>query len=157
KNHVPPFRIKQLVAAYWLNPAKHRDFFLTWLARCLVFLGYTTVVNFMFYYLRDAVQYERLFPGQTTAQGVQTFFAVNVGSILLASLVGGIISDKLQRRKAFVIASGLVMMVALSLYAFFPTWPMVLAGTAVLGFGFGIFLAVDLALASQVLPAAADR
>jgi len=122
-----------------------------------MFLGYTTVVNFMFYYLQDAVGYARVFPGQTTAQGVQTFFAINVGSILVASLFGGILSDKLQRRKLFVVVASLIMTVGLLLYAFFPTWAMVIVATVVLGLGMGVFLAVDLALASQVLPRAADR
>ena len=157
RDYVPPFRIKHIFAAYWLNPLAHRDFFLTWLARCLMFLGYTTVVNFMFYYLQDAVRYMRVFPGQTTAQGVQTFFAINVGSILVASLVGGILSDKMQRRRLFVIVASLIMTVGLLLYAFFPTWTMVIVATVVLGLGMGVFLAVDLALASQVLPRAADR
>ncbi|TMF50042.1 MAG: MFS transporter, partial [Chloroflexi bacterium] len=119
REQVPPFRIKQIFAAYSLTPLTHRDFFLTWLARCLMFLGYTTVVNFMFFYLQDAVQYMRVFPGQTTAQGVQTFFAINVGSILVASLFGGILSDKMQRRKLFVIVASIIMTVGLLLYAFF--------------------------------------
>jgi len=157
REQVPPFRIKQIFAAYSLTPLTHRDFFLTWLARCLMFLGYTTVVNFMFFYLQDAVQYMRVFPGQTTAQGVQTFFAINVGSILVASLFGGILSDKMQRRKLFVIVASIIMTVGLLLYAFFPTWAMVIVATVVLGLGMGVFLAVDLALASQVLPKAADR
>src|SRR5256885_9580874 len=104
-----------------------------------------------------SVHYAKLFPGQTTGQGVQTFFALNAGSILVASLLGGILSDKLQRRKLFVIVASLIMAVGLLLYAFFPTWSMVLVGTVVLGVGTGIFFAVDIALASQVLPAAADR
>ena len=157
REQVPPFRIKQIFAAYSLTPLTHRDFFLTWLARCLMFLGYTTVVNFMFFYLQDAVQYMRVFPGQTTAQGVQTFFAINVGSILVASLFGGILSDKMQRRKLFVIVASIIMTVGLLLYAFFPTWAMVIVATVVLGLGMGVFLSVDLALASQVLPRAEDR
>src|SRR5437588_3826363 len=157
REYAPPFRIKHIFTAYSLDPLAHRDFFLTWLARCLMFLGYTTVVNFMFYYLQDAVRYMRVFPGQTTAQGVQTFFAVNVGSILVASLVGGMLSDKLQRRKLFVIVASIIMTVGLLLYAFFPTWAMVIVATVVLGLAMGVFLAVDLALASQVLPRAADR
>ena len=157
KKHVPPFHIKQIVAAYWLNPATHQDFALVWLARCLMFLGYTTVVNFMFYFLQDSVHYSRLFPGHTTAEGVQTVFAINVGSILVASLFAGLLSDKLQRRKVFVIASSFIMMVGLLLYALFPTWSMVILATILLGIGTGVFLSVDLALASQVLPTATDR
>ncbi len=157
KKHVPPFHLKNIATAYWLNPVTHPDFALTWLARCLMFLGYTTVVNFMFYFLQDEIHYSRLFPGHTTAEGVQTFFAINVGSILVTSLFAGILSDKLQRRKVFVIASSFIMMIGLLLYAFFSTWLMVIVATIVLGIGTGIFLSVDLALASQVLPTATDR
>src|SRR5260370_19184243 len=140
-----------------LQPLAHRAFALVWVARCLMFLCYTTIITFMFFYLQDAVHYTQLFPGQTTAQGVSMFFAVNVVSIIIASVVGGIISDRLQRRKLFVIAASVIMAVGLLLYAFFPVWSMVLVGTVVVGIGFGVYQAVDTALASQVLPAAIDR
>ncbi len=45
----------------------------------------------------------------------------------------------------------------LLLYAFFPIWSMLLVGSTLVGIGFGTYLAVDFALASQVLPTAADR
>jgi MFS family permease len=158
RENVPPFRFKSLFTGFSvLNPLTYHDFFLTWLARCLVFLGYTTVVNFMFFYLQDAVGYARSFPGQTTAQGVQTYFAINVASILVGSLLGGILSDRLQRRKVFVISAGFAMTLALLLFGFFPTWTVVVAAAAVLGLGMGVFLSADLALGSQVLPTAEDR
>ncbi len=146
REHTQPLQVKQVSGM--LKPLGRRDFALVWVARCLMFLGYTTVVNFMFLFLQDAVHYTQLFPGKTTAQGVSMFFALNVGSIIVASLVGGMISDKLQRRKLFVIVASVIMTVGLLLYAFFPSW---------VGVGFGVFLAVDLALATQVLPAATDR
>ncbi len=155
RESVPPLHINHVFAMF--KPLARRDFALVWVARCLIFLGYTTVVTFMFFFLQNAVHYAQLFPGQTTAQGVQTFFVINVASIIIASLIGGILSDKLLRRKLFVMIASVIMAVGLFLFAFFPTWSMVLVGTAVLGVGFGVFLAVDLALASQVLPAAADR
>src|SRR5207253_2687997 len=74
-----------------LKPLARRDFALVWVSRCLMYLGYTTVVNFMFFFLQDAVHYTQVFPGQTTAQGVNTFFAVNVVTIIIASLIAGII------------------------------------------------------------------
>ncbi len=155
KEHVPQMQVKQVLTM--LKPLGRRDFALVWVARCLIFLGYTTVVNFMFFFLQDAVHYTKVFPGQTTAQGVNMFFALNVASIIIASVVGGIISDRLLRRKLFVIAASVFMAVGLLLYAFFPVWSIVLVGTVFLGVGFGVYLAVDFALASQVLPAAVDR
>jgi MFS family permease len=78
-------------------------------------------------------------------------------SIIVGSLVGGILSDKIDRRKPFIVVASLLLMIGLLIYALFPVWSLVLVGTAVTGLGMGTFLAVDLALASQVLPAAADR
>jgi MFS family permease len=41
--------------------------------------------------------------------------------------------------------------------AFWPTWPVTLAAAAILGVGFGVYLSVDQALITQVLPGAAGR
>jgi MFS family permease len=49
------------------------------------------------------------------------------------------------------------MTLGLLLFGFFPTWTVVVAAAAILGFGMGVFLAADLALGSQVLPTAEDR
>jgi MFS family permease len=155
QKHTQPLRMKQVSGM--LSPLLHRDFALVWVARCLIFLGYTTVVTYMFYYLQDAVHYTQMFPGQTTAQGVSLFFATNTIAIILASVVGGIVSDKLMRRKSFVIGASFLIMAGLLLYAFFPIWTMVLVATGVIATGMGVFFAVDLALASQVLPEVADR
>src|SRR5260370_1895570 len=155
KAYVPQMQARHVLAM--LKPLARRDFALVWVSRCLMYLGYTTVVNFMFFFLQDAVHYTKVFPGQTTAQGVNTFFAVNVVTIIIASLIGGVISDRLLRRKLFVIVASVIMAVGLLLYAFFPVWSMVLVGTTVVGIGFGVYLAADFALASQVLPAAVDR
>jgi MFS family permease len=154
---VAPFRLKNVLTSFWLNPIKYSDFFFTWLARCLIFLGSTTVINYMNYFLQDGVHYTRVFPGQSVAQGVQAFYTAFVISILVASIVCGILSDKLQRRKPFVIYSSLIMGVGLLLLAFFPVWSAVLIAAVILGIGFGTYLSVDLALASQLVPKAQDR
>ena len=157
KGVMPAFRVRDLLAAFWVSPIKYPDFGYTWLARCLVFLGYTTVVNFTLYFLQDSVHYTRLFPGQSIDQGVQIFFATSTGVLILSAIIGGILSDKTQRRKVFVVIASLVMTASLLLLAFFPVWPYVLIGSGVLGLGVGAYLAVDLALASQVLPTENDR
>jgi MFS family permease len=60
---VAPFHLKHVLSAFWLNPLKYSDFALTWLARCLIFLGSTTTINYLNYFLQDAVHYSRVFPG----------------------------------------------------------------------------------------------
>ena len=44
-----------------------------------------------------------------------------------------------------------------ALLAAWPTWTASIAAAALLGVGFGVYMAVDTALITQVLPAAADR
>jgi MFS family permease len=95
--------------------------------------------------------------GEPVAQGVQIFYSVYVLTLLVASLVCGKLSDVLARRKIFVIGSSLMMAIGVLLLAFFPMWNIVLLGTVILGIGFGCYLSVDLALASQLLPEAKHR
>jgi len=153
KEAAQPFRLSDLGRSLWLNPLTHPEFALVWMARTLVFLASTTIINYLFYYL----QAERLFSPTTAATGVQQFFSVYVIAILFASLSSGKASDLLQRRKPFVIGGSLLMAVGVGLLIVAPLWPVVLVASAVVGAGFGVYLSCDLALASQLLPAARHR
>jgi MFS family permease len=108
-------------------------------------------LGYLLYFLQDAVHY------QNAAQGVTTFQLILTGTLLVASLLGGILSDKFQRRKSFVIAASFIIALALLILAFFQTWPAVELAAAVLGIGFGAYLGVDIALITQVLPSANAR
>jgi MFS family permease len=77
--------------------------------------------------------------------------------VIITSVVGGAISDRMGKRKPLVIASSVVISIAALILAFEPTWTGAIAGAVVLGVGFGAYLAVDFALITQVLPAALDR
>ena len=148
-----PFRLVDVPRSLWLSPRRYPDFALTWLARCLIFLASTTVINYMYYYLQDEVRLPQTH-GIPVAQGVQIFYTIYVISLLVASLIMGRLSDRLQRRKPFVIGASGLMTVGMALFACFPSWQMVLVATVILGLGFGTYLSVDLALASQLLPEA---
>jgi MFS family permease len=50
-----------------------------------------------------------------------------------------------------------VMAVAAAILAFWPTWTGAIVAAVILGLGFGVYLSVDQALITQVLPAADDR
>jgi MFS family permease len=49
------------------------------------------------------------------------------------------------------------MAVAAVLLAAWPTWPVAIVAAAILGAGYGVYVAVDAALITQVLPRAIDR
>jgi MFS family permease len=53
--------------------------------------------------------------------------------------------------------AGLVMAAAATLLALWPSWPAAMAAAAIMGLGYGVYLSVDAALVTQVLPSAAGR
>ena len=77
--------------------------------------------------------------------------------LIVSAILAGIWSDRVGLRKPFVVGSGLIMSAAAVLLAFVQTWPAALVGAVVLGLGYGVYLAVDFALITQVLPRAGDR
>jgi MFS family permease len=89
--------------------------------------------------------------------GVLILTVVNAFTILTSVLVAGVWSDRLGRRRVFVLWAGIIMGAAALALALWPVWPVVVAAAALLGLGFGAYTSVDFALLTQVLPAAVDR
>ncbi|MGH1555070.1 MFS transporter [Streptomyces sp. L7] len=96
------------------------------------------------YYLRDRLHYH------DPDQGVLILTAVNGLTLLATVVVGGVWSDRVGRRKPFVIWSGVLMAVATAVLAGWQTWPGAVASAALLGIGFGVFTSVDFALMTDV-------
>ena len=84
----------------------------------------------------------------------QIFLATGVQSAVLvvASLVAGRLSDRSGRRKIFVLTASIVYGLALFVIATAGSLDGFLIGSALGGLGFGMYLAVDLALVVDVLP-----
>ncbi len=157
KDSVSPFHLGTFLKNFWVNPRTYPDFAWAWVTRFLPTLGYFMGTGYILYYLQDAVKYQQLFPGQTALQGASTFNIVAEIVLIFSTVIGGILSDLFQRRKLFVIIASVVLALALLLLGLFPVWEMILVAAGVLGLGFGAFLAVDLALVTQVLPSPKTR
>jgi MFS family permease len=155
--HREPFSWRQVASSYWLSPRQYPDFGWAWLTRFLASLSIAMGTLYLLYFLRDAVHYARLFPGQTAADGLLILILIYTGSVVVAAIVGGIISDRSGRRKIMVTVSGLLMAAAALLLAFWETWPAALGAALLYGLGYGAYIAVDQALITQVLPKARDR
>jgi MFS family permease len=127
------------------------DFLWAWGTRFLVQLGNALGTLYLLYFLTDGV-------GVTDPEGALLIMILlyTLGMVATA-VVGGRLSDASGRRRIFVVCSGVVIAVAALLLAVWPTWASCLAGSVLLGAGYGVYLAVDTALITQVLPAATDR
>ena len=147
----PPFTWPNFVKGFWISPRMYPDFAWAWITRFLVNVGNHLVTLYLLFFLTDAVGYEN------PALGVLILTGVYAVLTLITAVIGGRWTDKVGKRKPFVIASSAIIALAALILAFFPTWAGALTGAAVLGIGYGVYLAVDFALLTQVLPSAANR
>jgi MFS family permease len=147
----PPLTLRALVAGLWINPVRHPDFGWTLLGRVLVNLGNALGTTLLLYFLMFGL-------GRPDAEGdLIVLTLVYMVFVIVASIGLGALSDRLGRRKPFVLAAALLQAAAALLLALVPDHTAALVGAGLLGLGYGSFLSVDQALATQVLPDAASR
>ena len=153
----PPFAWRAFARSFWLSPRRYPDFAWAWLTRFAVNLGNAMALLYLLYFLRDKIHYSRLFPGQKAEDGLLVLILIYTVAVVLTAVTGGVISDRTGRRKLPVTVAGLVMAVPAVMLALWPSWPVAIASAAIMGLGFGVYLSVDQALVTQVLPSAAAR
>ena len=152
----PPFNLADFLKGFWVSPKRYPDFAWAWLTRLLVSTGNHMVTLYLLFFLSDAVRLKET-EGIDPSFGVLILTGLYAVSVIITSVLGGRLSDKMGKRKPLVIASSVIIALASLILAFAPTWIGGLAGAVVLGIGFGAYLAVDFALITQVLPTGMDR
>jgi len=111
-------------------------------------LAYAFLVTYQVYFLLDKIGSAEADVPQQIFLGTLAQSAVVVG----ASLIGGKLSDRTGRRKVFVVTASTVYGLALFVVAIASSFNGFLVGMAISGLGFGMYMAVDLALVADVLP-----
>lgn len=156
RSAVPPFSLGSFLASFWVNPARYPDFAWAWITRLLVNTGNHMVTLYLLFFLGDDVRLKQT-QGIDPATGVLVLTGLYAVFVIITSVIGGKLSDRMGRRKPLVIGSSIIIAVASLTLGFFPVWAGAIVGACVLGIGFGTYLAVDFALITQVLPKASDR
>lgn len=141
-------RLIALVRAFWVDPRKHPDFGWAWISRFLVMFGNFTFSNYLTYFLMDRFGYGP----DKVATLVSEVLLVQVSLTVVTGIGCSAISDRLQRRKLFVLLSGIVLALAHVLAAFSPTVAVFFVASGIGGLAMGCYLSVDLALIAEVLP-----
>ena len=141
----------RLIDELWISPRLYPDFGWTLLGRILVntgnALGTTLLLYFLMYGLND----------EHAEDDLIVLTLVYMVFVVLSSLGAGALSDRLGRRRVFVFVSSTLQAVAALLLAFVPELSVAMVAAGLLGAGYGCFLSVDQALATQVLPDPATR
>jgi len=157
KGAMPPFHLGTFLKGFWVSPRAYPDFAYAWITRFLVFLAFFSVSSFSFFYLSDVIHYTQIFPGQTVADGITITTSIVTVCTVIAALLGGLVSDRFQRRKPFVMGASVLMGMGLLILGLVHTWPAFIVATILQGIGFGAYVTVDIALITQVLPRAETR
>ncbi|MGM7699271.1 MFS transporter [Microbacterium sp. A84] len=147
---VPPFRWKEFFSSFWVSPKAYPDFWWAFAGRFLLILAYQSVQSYLLYILRD---YIGVSDAESTALSTPLTAVMLVGALATAFITGKI-SDRMQRRKVFVIVASVIMAASLAIPLFSPTVAGMFALATIFGLGYGIYMSVDSALMNEVLPKA---
>ena len=148
KGSVPRYTIGEFGRSFYINPREAPDFSWAWLSRFLLFMGLSFLLTYQVPYLLDHLNIAESRIGDLVFRAI----LVQSGVLIVVSFIAGPVSDRLRRRKAFVFASAVIYASALAVIALAPNYATFLVGMAISGAGQGIYIAVDLALVTDVLP-----
>jgi MFS family permease len=144
----PTWSLREFASTFYVNPRKNPDFAWAFVSRFMFVLAYAFLVTYQAYYLLEKI-------GSAKAEVPQQIFLgtlVQSVVVVAASLIGGKLSDRTGRRKIFVLTASIVYGAAMFVIAIASSFNGFLVGMAIGGLGFGIYVAVDLALVVDVLP-----
>ena len=138
------------VVATLVSLWRHDDFRRVFVGRFVLVLGHQMISSYMLFILMDHVGLTR------TEAAAQASLVVGVHTVCLGvgAALTGRWTDRLGRRKPFVVVSTVVVAAALVVPLVSPTVRAVLLYAVVAGLGRGVYLAVDTALMIDVLPGA---
>ena len=144
----PTWSLREFASSFYVNPRKSPDFAWAFASRFMFVVAYAFVTTYQAYFLLNKI-------GSTEADVPQQIFLGTLAQsivIVTASVIGGRLSDWTGRRKIFVFTASIVYGLAMFVLAIASNFNGFLVGMAISGLGFGMYMAVDLALVADVLP-----
>ncbi len=140
--------VREFAGTFYVNPRKNPDFTWAFASRFMFVMAYAFLATFQAYYLLEKL-------GSAEADVPQQIFLgtlVQCVFLVAASVIGGRLSDRTGRRKVFVLTASTVYGLSMFVIALASDFNGFLVGMAIGGLGFGMYVAVELALVVDVLP-----
>lgn len=144
----PAAGVRSLLHSYVFDPRRHPDFAWNWLGKFLIFFGITLYTTFTAFFLADRLH----MTVQQVAGNVALLGTGGVVAAMAGALGGGLLSDRLHRRRIFVLIGAVMFASGVTLLALAQTVPLIFAAAVFGMFGLGLFSSVDQALTLDVLP-----
>lgn len=139
---------RSLVASYGFNVRKYPDFAWNWLGRFVFFMGlyFNTTFGTFFYAQRLEL------PVREVAGVVATIGMLGVVAAAGGALLGGFLSDKLKRRRLFVLIAAVLFVAGAVAEAFAWSLPQLILGAVLMQTAIAVFATVDQAIIFAILP-----
>lgn len=128
-----------------IDPLRSPDFAWVWITRAMMMFGFYAIQPFILFFVEDVIR-----PKDATLK-----YSLLASVILLAATFSGVIGGKLSDktgRKPFVYVSSALMAVMALAFPFCRNLEQIFAVGLVFGLGYGIYISVDWALGTDVLP-----
>jgi MFS family permease len=151
RGNVPSLGLRAIAASMWINPRKNPEFGWAFGSRLLVNLGNSLGTCYLLYFLTDDLKIQYPDVPFLIVSIIYLVFAV------ISTYTAGWLSDRLGRRRIFVAVSAFLQAIAGFSLAAYPSYEMTLIAAALMGSGFGAYMAVDQAVVTHVLPDALSR
>jgi MFS family permease len=140
--------VGEVLGKYLFSPRQHRDYAWNWAGRFVLFFGlsFTTTYGTFFMATRLQMPVEQLAPLMAIS---------GLGGVVasaLGALGAGFLSDRLKRRKVFVLVAGAIGLGSGVLSALSYSIPGVIGGSILALFAIGVFSSVDQAIFLDILP-----
>lgn len=145
---IAPQSIRETFRELFFDPRTHRDFSILWLGKLFMQLALAFLTTYQLYFLLDRL-------GFTAEEaGIKLALVGGIGILVTMTfaVVSGILSDKLKRRKVFVMTSSVLAAGGLVMMAFTDGFELFFAAVLFIVGSAGMFGAVDVAMASDLVP-----
>jgi MFS family permease len=146
---VEPLRARTFLVSY-VQALGDRDYRWAWVAKVLFFVGFGIANVYAIYMLQSYVR-----PGLSAGEAAQTAPLIQLAGLpaaLAGMVVSGRWSDKIGRRKPFVVTASIILAASFLVPFAWPSVPAMFVQSIVGGFGLGVYIVVDQALFIDLLP-----
>ncbi|MET4100355.1 MFS family permease [Agrococcus sp. UYP10] len=143
-----PLTARLLISKYVFNPRRYPDYSWNWLGRFLFFFGLTLNTSYTAFFFSERLD----IPVDQIGGTIATVGGLGIIGTIVGVFAGGFLSDKLRRRKPFVLGAGVAFGLGALLMVVAPGFELLLVGSLLCNLSIGVFSAVDQALFLDVLP-----
>jgi MFS family permease len=146
--HEQRLTVGRVLRSYGYRPRAHPDFSWNWLGRFVFFSGLSLIMSYstFFYSERLAISVQDIAPT------IAVISTAGVVASVSGSLLGGALSDRMGRRRPFVLGGALLYGAGTAVSASAHSLPVLIVGALLSSLGVALFLTANQALVLDVLP-----